>query len=255
MKARAVALALVASLWAGAAGAEAAEELVVLAAASTVAAMEEVATSFALAGLGRTRISYASSGALARQIEIGAPADVFLSANERWMDYLAERGLIDSASRRDLLSNALVLVAPLDSPLELTIAPRFPLAEALGQGRLAMGDPDHVPAGIYGREALISLGVWDAVAGRVAAASDARAALALVGRGEVAAGIVYASDVHARKRVRVVGRFPATSHRAIVYPVAALAGRMRPLAAAFLDFLRSAEARAAFRRHGFIIRG
>ena len=253
MKARALALA--AALWVGAANAEAAEELVVLAAASTLAAMEEVAGSFAAAGLGRTRVSYASSGALARQIEIGAPADVFLSANALWMDYLAGRGLIEAASRRDLLSNALVLVAPFDSPIELTIAPGFPLSEVLGQGHLAMGDPDHVPAGIYGREALVSLGVWDSVAGRVAAVRDARAALALVSRGEAAAGIVYASDVHGGKRVRVLGRFPATSHRAIVYPVAAIAGRMRPLTAAFLDFLRSSEARAAFRRHGFIVRG
>ena len=252
MKARACALALAASLWAGAGAA--AEELTVLAAASTAEAMDEVAAMFAEAGHGQARLSYASSAALARQIEIGAPADVFLSANALWMDYLAERGLIDAASRGDLLANAVILVAPLDSALQLTIAPGFPLAEALGEGRLAMGDPDHVPAGIYGREALIGLGVWEAVAGRVAAAPDARAALALVSRGEAIAGIVYASDALGAEGVRVLGRFPAASHSAVVYPVAAVAGRMDPLTAAFLDFLRSAEARAAFRRHGFVVK-
>ena len=255
MSGRAGALALAAALaWPGAAAAEA-EELLVLAAASTVEAMDEVAALFTAAGHGGVRVSYASSAALARQIEAGAPVDVFLSANASLMDYLAERDLIDTASRRDLLGNALVLVAPLDSPLRLAIAPGFPLAAALGTGRLAMGDPDHVPAGIYGREALRKLGVWNDVAGRVAAASDVRGALALVGRGEAAAGIVYASDARAAPGVRVLGRFPAASHPAIVYPVAAVGARTGPLAEAFLDFLRSGEAAEAFRRHGFIVRG
>ena len=255
MTSRARVLALAVTLWAGAAGGETAGELVVLAAASTAAAMDEVAALFAETGHGRAHISYASSAALARQIELGAPADVFLSANRNLMDYLAERGLIDAASRRDLLGNELVLVAPLDSPLRLAIAPGFPLAQALGDGRLAMGDPDHVPAGIYGRDALRELGVWDAVAARVAAAADVRGALALVSRGEAAAGVVYASDARAPARVRVLGRFPAASHGAIVYPVAAVGARAGPAAAAFLEFLGSPEAQAAFRRHGFIVIG
>lgn len=256
MRGRAWALALAAALgWPGAPAAAGAAELIVLAAASTVEAMDEVAAMFTAAGHGRVRVSYASSAALARQIESGAPVDVFLSANARWMDYLSERGLIDTASRSDLLGNALVLVAPLDSVLKLAIAPGFPLAEALGSGRLAMGDPDHVPVGIYGREALRGLGVWDGVAARVAATPDVRAALALVSRGEAAAGIVYASDVLGAEGVRVLGRFPAASHRAIVYPVAAVGTRADPSAVAFLDFLRSAAAGAAFRRHGFVVKG
>ena len=256
MRGRAWALALAAALGLpGTPAAAGAEELIVLAAASTVEAMDEVAAMFTAAGHGRVRASYASSSALARQIETGAPVDVFLSANARWMDYLSERDLIDTASRSDLLGNALVLVAPLDSVLRLAIAPGFPLAEALGSGRLAMADPDHVPAGIYGREALRGLGVWDGVAARVAATADVRAALALVSRGEAAAGIVYASDVLAAEGVRVIGRFPAASHRAIVYPVAAVGTRADPSAVAFLDFLRSAEAGAAFRRHGFVVKG
>jgi len=254
MKVRALVLAV--SLCAGVPGtAAASEDLVVLAAASTAAAMDEVAAMFAAAGLGRARVSYASSAALARQIEAGAPVDVFLSANTTWMDYLDERSLIDATSRSDFLGNTLVLVAPRDSPLELRIAPGFLLAEALGEGRLAMGDPDTVPAGIYGRDALTSLGAWHAVVRRVAAAPDVRAALALVSRGEAAAGIVYASDVLGVERVRVLGRFPAESHGAIVYPLAAVEGRMSPLVAAFLDFLRSSEAEDAFRRHGFIVKG
>ncbi len=255
MTRRVWALALAASLWVSAVSAEGDRELVVLAAASTAGAMDEIATLFTASGHGRARISYASSAALARQIELGAPADVFLSANEGLMDYLAERGLIDPASRRDLLGNTLVLVAPRDSPLRLTIAPGFRLAEALGAGRLAMGDPDHVPAGIYGRDALSHLGVWDAVAARVAAAADVRAALALVSRGEAAAGIVYASDAQTANRVLLIDRFPSTSHRAIVYPVAGVGPRAGSAAAVFLEFLGSPEAGAAFRRHGFIVKG
>jgi molybdate transport system substrate-binding protein len=255
MKRWACALALAASLWASAAAAEPAEALVVLAAASTAAAIDEIATLFAETGQGQVRASYASSAALARQIELGSPADIFLSANQSLMDYLAERDLIDAASRRDLLSNTLVLVAPLDSPLRLAITPGFPLADALGAGRLAMGDPDHVPAGIYGREALRGLGVWNAVAARVAAAADVRGAMALVSRGEAAAGIVYASDARGAEGVRVLGSFPAESHGAIIYPVAAVGPRAGRTATAFLEFLRSPEAQAAFRRHGFIVSG
>lgn len=228
--------------------------VLVFAAASTTEAVSEAARLFAARGGGRVRASFASSSTLARQIEQGAPADLFISANPKWMDFLEARGLIVPASRFDLLGNRLVLVAPADSAAApVPIGEGFPLAEMLGGRRLAMGDPDHVPAGIYAREALRSLGVWAEVAERLARTGDVRGALALVARGETPFGIVYASDAAAAPGVTVVGAFPQGSHPPITYPAALVAGRETSTARAFLAFLATPEARSLFERHGFAV--
>lgn len=239
--------------WIGAVPAARAEapEVLVFAAASLKDALE--ATIAASPDAAAITASYASSSVLARQIEQGAPADVFISASREWMDYLAERDLIRADTRADLLGNGLVLVAPAASELALEIAPGFDLAGALGGGRLAMGDPDHVPAGIYGRAALEGLGVWQAVESQVARADNVRAALALVARGEAPLGIVYTSDAIADPGVRVVGSFPEDSHPPIVYPVAVLAGSERPAAVELVDFLKSPTAAPVFERFGFTL--
>ncbi len=226
----------------------------VLAAASLQESLNAAAHAWARKGHARPVISFASSSALARQIEAGAPADLFLSADAEWMDHVAARRLLRPGTRVTLLTNRLVLVAPVASRQRLTIAPRFPLARALGRGRLAMADPNAVPAGRYGRQALTRLGVWSSVANRIARAENVRAALALVERGAAPLGIVYATDARAARGVRVLGMFPAESHAPIVYPVAVLAKSRHRDAEAFRRFLMSAEARAIFARHGFGVR-
>jgi len=226
--------------------------ILVFAAASLTEALEEVDGSFTAANHVAVKASYAASSVLAKQIEAGAHADVFFSADREWMDYLDERGLLRQGSRRDVLGNTLVLVAPGDSRVQLAIAPGFALASALGGGRLAMADPDSVPAGRYGKAALTKLGVWDTVAARVASAENVRAALAYVARGETPLGIVYGTDAAAEPRVRVVAVFPADSHPAIVYP-AALTATATPEAARYLAFLSGPEARQIFARHGFVV--
>ena len=224
------------------------------AAASTVNAVAAVARAYE-AGGGKVRTVFAASSTLARQIAQGAPADLYLSANVAWMDELEGRGAIEPDTRVDLLGNTLVLIAPERRPIEIEIAPGFPLAGALGDRRLAMGDPAHVPAGIYAKAALTKLGVWPEVSARVAYLGDVRGALAMVDRGEAAAGIVYASDVRGAARVQVVGRFPANSHPAIVYPLAVVAGRRRPAVMAFYEFLQTPRARALLEAQGFTAPG
>lgn len=224
---------------------------VVLAAASLQESLTAVADRWAAKGHPRPVISFAASSALARQVEAGAPADIFVSADEEWMNYLAQRRLIQPRSRVSFLTNSLALVAPATSRVRLTITPRFPLARALGAGRLAMGDPNSVPAGKYGKEALTRLGVWPGVQGRIAAAENVRSALALVSRGEAPLGVVYATDARAAAGVRVVGTFPASSHTPITYPVATLAASRNLEAEGFRRFLISGEGKAVFRRFGF----
>ncbi len=228
-----------------------AETVTLFAAASTADAMGEAIALYNENENGSVRVSFAASSTLARQIENGAPADLYLSASLRWMDYLDARGLIVAASRRRLMGNRLVLVAPRDSTLDIVPAPGFRLAEALGEGRLAMGDPDHVPAGIYGRQALEALGVWERVEPRIARSGDVRAALALVARGEAVAGIAYATDAAISDAVRVVAEFPAGSHAPVSYEAALVAGQGGAAAERFLAFLTSGPARQVFRRHGF----
>lgn len=224
--------------------------LTVYAAASLADVLQVIADRYTAQTGVAVRVSFAASSVLARQIEAGAAADVFLSADSDWMDYLAQRHLVDDRSRRDLLTNRLVLIAPANGTRELTIGPGFPLAAALGDDRLAVADPDSVPAGRYARAALVSLHVWDSVSAHLARAENVRAALQYVARGESPLGIVYETDARADPRVRVVGVFPAGSHPPIRYPVALTAGAV-PGARAFLDALVTPESRAVFAGHGF----
>jgi molybdate transport system substrate-binding protein len=237
------------------AGARASGKITVFAAASLKNALDETMAAYT-ARTGTIAVaSYAASSALAKQIEAGAPADLFISADIPWMDYLDEQGLIDRASRTDLLSNALVLVAPAGTPrAALEIGPGMDLSAALGDGRLAVGQVDSVPAGRYAKAALQTLGAWQAVETKLAQADNVRAALALVARGEAPLGIVYASDAASTAEVDVVGIFPPASHPPIIYPAALVASdAANPEAAGFLAFLQGAEAAAAFRKAGFTV--
>jgi molybdate transport system substrate-binding protein len=197
------------------------------------------------------KLSFAASSVLARQIEAGGEADVFVSADQEWMDYLQTRDLLDVASRRDLVGNRLVLIAPADSKVALTIAPGFPLFAALGGGRLSTGDPDTVPAGRYARAALMSLGAWDDVAGRLVRADNVRSAMMFVARGEAPLGIVYTTDALVDRKVRIVDTFPVDSHKPITYPAACTPGA-RAEAASYLAFLAGAEAAPVWKRYGFV---
>lgn len=201
----------------------------------------------------KVTFSYAASSALARQMESGAPADLFASADLKWMDWAQEKKLIKPETRKNLLGNTLVLIAAADSKDELKIAPGFPLATAIGDSRLAMGKPDVVPAGTYGKAALTALGIWAQVEPRVAAAESVRAALAFVAKGEAKYGIVYKTDANAEKAVRVVGAFPAGTHQPIVYPFAVTATSANPDAAAFLNYLSSPVAIRIFEAEGFTV--
>lgn len=229
-----------------------ADGLTVFAAASLTDALRDVAALWQKAGHEPLHLSFAASSTLARQIEQGAPADLFASADERWMDDLARHGLIAAGTRRDLLGNALVLVMPADHARTVAIARGFDLAALLGRGgRLAVADPAHVPAGLYAAEALRRLGLWASVANRLAPAEDVRAALLLVERGEAPAGIVYATDAAVAPGVAVAGTFPADSHAPIRYPFALTRRGDTAQGRALLAFLESRAARAVFVRRGF----
>ena len=227
--------------------ARAAEPVYVFAAASLKGALDEVARAWPGP---RPVLVYGASSRLAQQIERGAPASIFISADQQWMDYLATRGAILPDTRRNLLGNRLALVAPRASTVQLRIEPNMPLVQALGGGRLALGDPAHVPAGLYARAALEKLGLWDSVRGRLAPAEDVRAALALVARGEAPLGIVYQTDAAAEPAVRVVDRFDASLHPPIVYPLALVKGA-RDAARDFAAYLQSSAAARIFIRYGF----
>ncbi|HWJ34405.1 MAG TPA: molybdate ABC transporter substrate-binding protein [Steroidobacteraceae bacterium] len=225
--------------------------IVVCAAASLTDALQELGAEYGKSTGNVVKFSFAASSALARQIESGAPADVFFSADIDWMEYLQKRNLIQTASRRDLLGNRLVLIAPAASAITLKIAPHFGLAEALGKSRLATGDPDSVPVGRYARAALTTLGVWDSVADRIVRAENVRAALAFVDRGEVPLGIVYKTDALVDPGVRIVDTFPADTHPPIIYPIALTTGA-RSGAAQFADYLGTPAAGAVFAKYGFV---
>lgn len=233
----------------------AAEELLIFAAASTKNAAEEIGELYGSESGDKVTFSFAASSDLAKQIENGAPAALFISADTKWMDYLAERNLIVADSRRDLLGNSLVLIAPADSGLTVRLAPDAPIADLIGDGKLAMGEPEAVPAGRYGKAALETLGIWSAIEPKVVRTKDVRAALALVERGEAAAGIVYSTDAAISRKVKVVGEFPADSYPPIVYPVAIVAGKDDPSARSFHAFLNGPKARAIFLEQGFKVEG
>jgi molybdate transport system substrate-binding protein len=229
-----------------------AKPLTVYAAASLTDALGEIAAAYTQARGRPVRLSFAATSVLARQIEAGAQADAFVSADRAWLDYLEQRGRLVPGTRTNVAGNALVLIAPADSPVSLAIGPGVRLRAALGDGRLALADPESVPAGRYARAALETFGAWPQVASRVAAADDVRRALAFVARGEAPLGIVYATDAMREPRVRVVARFPATSHPPIEYPAAALRDGDAE-GARFVDYLRSPVAAEIFTRYGFTL--
>ncbi len=229
----------------------AAEGVTVFAAASLATALGEIETGFEAATGQDVTVSLAGSSALARQIQQGAPADIFISASPEWMDTVEADGLIAEGSRFDLLGNTLVLVAFGAEAEPVEIGPGLDLSALLGEGRLAMALVDSVPAGVYGKAALESLGLWASVAPRVAQADNVRAALAFVASGEAPLGIVYATDAAAEDDVTVVGTFPPETHPPIIYPAAALAASDTLLSEAFLAYLRGPEARAVFEAEGF----
>lgn len=230
-----------------------ASDVNVFAAASLKNALDDAVKRYETKTGRKVVVSYAASSALAKQIEAGAPADIFFSADLDWMDELQKKNLIDVASRQTLLGNTLILIAPKDSTVLLPMEKNLPLLKALGpEGKLAMANVDSVPAGRYGKAALIYLGVWEEVAPRVAQADNVRAALSFVAKGEAPLGIVYGTDAKAEPEVRVVDTFPEESHPKILYPIALLA-RARPDARDFLQFLLSPEAAPAFESQGFSI--
>lgn len=230
-----------------------AADVTVFAAASLKNALDDVSAAWTAEVGKEATISYAGSSALAKQIEEGAPGDVFVSADVPWMDYLAERDLVKPETVVELLANRIVLVVPAESDAVIDIAPGFDLAGALGDERLAMAQVDAVPAGRYGKAALTSLGVWDAVESRVAQAENVRAALALVASGEAPFGIVYQTDANAEPAVKVVGVFPEDSHPPIVYPAAVTADADGADADAFLEFLQTQAAAELFEKQGFTV--
>ena len=227
------------------------KSLTVFAAASMKNALDEIDAAYTAKTGVRITVSYAASSALAKQIEQGAPADVFISADTDWMDYATSKKTINESSRVNLLGNSIVLIAPKDSKIDnVSIGPGFDLAKLAGDGRIATGDVKSVPVGKYAKAALEKLGSWQAVESKFAMAESVRAALTLVTRGEAVLGIVYSTDAKVEPGVKVVGTFPADSHPAIIYPVAATA-TAKPEAANYLAFLRSPAAKAIFEKYGF----
>lgn len=250
---RAALLALAFSTGLAMPGLASAAQVTVFAASSLKTALDAIAADWQTATGNTVVISYDSSAKLAKQIVQGAPADVFISASKQWMDALAEGKLIKDESRKTLLGNTLILVAADKAAAGVEIGKGFDLAGLVGDGKLAMGLVDSVPAGQYGKEALTNLGVWDAVAPKVAQADNVRAAVKLVGTGEAAYGIVYGSDAVAEAGVKVVGTFPEDSHKPIVYPAAVVASSTVPEAQAFLDDLSSDASGAIFAAQGFVV--
>ena len=225
--------------------------LVVLAASSLQEALQAEADAWAKQDHPHPVLSFAASSALARQIESGAPADLFVSADEAWMDAVQKAGALRPGTRHDLLGNSIVLIAPKASAATVDLSSPATIDAAVGNGQLSMADPDAVPAGKYGKAALEHLALWDKLAGKVVRAENVRAALVLVESGEAPLGIVYATDAAASKKVRVVATFPAGSHPPIRYSVAILAASEAPQAASFEQFLRSPRGKAIFAHYGF----
>ena len=255
MIARRLVLCLLVATAAMPAAAQERRPLTVFAAASLTDALGEIGRAYTRATGQRVRFSFVSSGTAAQQIQAGARVDVFVSADTAWMDRLQRAGRLQPGTRADVAGGRLVLIAPARAGTRLAMRPGFPLARALGsRGRLALGDPASVPAGKYARQALIRLGLWSSVAGRLAPAQDVRAALAYVARGEAPLGVVYETDAAAERRVRVAGVFPAASHAPIVYPAAVVRGAGEG-ATAFFRYLGGAQARATFRRYRFRVPG
>ncbi len=231
-----------------------AESIRIFAAASTTNAITDIIKAYTDKTGKEVTPSFASSSTLAKQIAQGAPADVYLSANPKWMDFIEKKELVEPGTRTNLLGNRITLIQPKSGQLKLSISADLDLAGILGDDKLAMGDPDHVPAGIYGRKALESLKLWDSVAPKVARAKDVRAALALVERAEAPLGIVYATDAAISKKIDVVGLFPENTHPPIIYPVCIVKDKASADAKAFFAFLKDQKAADIFKTYGFSVR-
>ncbi|HTT99430.1 MAG TPA: molybdate ABC transporter substrate-binding protein [Rhizomicrobium sp.] len=229
-----------------------AADLTVFAAASLTNVLQKAADNYKAKTGKVVALSFAASSVLAKQIEASGGADMFVSADEDWMNYLDKKGLIQDGTRKDLLGSHLVLIAPAGLDINVRIAPHFDLAKIVGNGKIAIADPASVPAGKYAKASLTSLGVWDSVQGHLASAENVRVALSYVARGEAPLGIVYTTDAMAEPRVKIVGEFPDSSHAPILYPIA-LTKDAKPDARAFLDFLKGPEAASIFGKAGFII--
>jgi len=226
------------------------ETVLLYAAASTSHAITEVINQFNQTTTDiKVKVSFASSSTLAKQIEAGAPAHLYLSANPNWMDYLQQRQLIVNQSRKNLLTNKIVLVAPKGKPIVVKMQNNFDFSKQI-KGKLCLGDTDHVPAGIYAKQALISLGWWNQVKSKVVGSKDARATLALIERGECVAGIVYATDASASNKIDFIAKFPKNTHNAIVYPVAALEPATHA-AITFINYLSTPDTAEIFNKYGF----
>jgi molybdate transport system substrate-binding protein len=228
--------------------------LIVFAAASLKNALDAVNAQWQKETGKSAKISYAASSALAKQIENGAPAQLFISADMPWMDYVEKKNLIEPGTRSNLLGNRIVLIVPKDKAKAVDIKPGFDLAKVVGDGRLALANVESVPAGRYGKAALEKLGVWASVSGKLAQSENVRAALLLVARGEAPAGIVYQTDAASDKGVAIVGTFPEDTHPPIIYPIA-LATTAGPDAAAFLAYIKSGKSKPVFEAHGFTVLG
>lgn len=232
--------------------AHAQDQITIFAAASLRNALDEADAAFTKASGFKVTVSYAASSALAKQIAQGAPADIFISANIKWMDYLDGKKLIAPGTRVNLLGNSLVLIAPKDSKLNhVSIGKGFDIAKLAGNGRIAVADVKAVPAGLYAKASLQALGAWKAAESKLAQAENVRATLAYVARGETPLGIVYSTDAKIEPKVKIVGVFPATSHPAITYPIAAMASGRTARTKAYLHFLRSSAAKTIFEKYGF----
>ena len=231
-------------------------DITVFAAASTTNALTEIGQMYEDAGHGKPVFSFASSSTLAKQIENGAPADIFVSANAQWMDYLVEKKLIVEGTRKDLLGNRIVFIVPKDSKVKtIEITPKLDLLAILGkEGRISVGDPAHVPVGTYSQAALEKLGLWDGVKDKIAPAKDVRAGLALVERAESPLGIVYASDAVVSDKIRIAGVFPLDSHPNIDYPVAAIKGDKAEIAQKFIEFMSNEKAKEIWAKYGFEVK-
>lgn len=226
------------------------EKVLIYAAASTSKAVSEIIERFNENSTeSKAKASFASSSTLAKQIEAGAPAQIFISANPKWMDYLQERDLIVNQSRKDLLSNKIVLITPKEKPIAVEMDKSYNFSKQL-TGKICLGDPSHVPAGIYAKQALESMGWWDNVKPHIVGTKDVRAALTFVELAECSAGIVYSTDANESNKVQVVAEFPVNSHRPIVYPIAKLASANES-ADSFFNFISSPQALAIFKKYGF----
>lgn len=245
-------LAFAAAMFLAASVAAHATDVTVFAAASLTNVLQKAADNYKAKSGKDVALSFAASSALAKQIEASDGADLFVSADEDWMNYLDNKGLIQKSTRKDLLASHLVLIAPTGLDIKVAIGPHFDLAKIVGNGKLAIADPASVPAGKYAKASLTALGVWDSVQGRLAQAENVRVALAYVARGEAPLGIVYTTDAMAEPRVKIVGEFPDNTHAPIVYPMA-LTKDAKPEAQAFLDYLKGADASVIFSKAGLIV--